>query len=144
MYRLSTGRHDKGVVRVGPSRHTCCINGESGEGVAVAGRWRSLFLGAAAAAVLVLPAGSQPTPAGGAHGEILWDTFGVPHVFGKDEAGVFYGFGYAQVKSHANLVLRLYGQAQGRAAEYWGEPYAESDRWVVTNGVHERAQKWYS
>ena len=56
----------------------------------------------------------------------------MPHVFGKDEAGVFYGFGWAQVKSHANLVLRLYGQAQGRAAEYWGHDYADSDRWVVS------------
>ena len=91
---------------------------------------------------LALPASSAPAPGEG-HGEILWDTFGVPHVFGKDEAGMFYGFGYAQVKSHANLVLRLYGQAQGRAAEYWGSDYADSDRWVLTNGVHERAQKWY-
>ena len=108
------------------------------------GRWKSLLLGAAAVAALALPAGSAPAPTGGAHGEILWDTFGVPHVFGKDEAGVFYGFGWAQVRSHANLVLRLYGQAQGRAAEYWGDEYAESDRWVITNGVHARAEKWYS
>ena len=106
--------------------------------------WKSLLLGAAAFAALSLPAGSAPArAAGGGHGEILWDTFGVPHVFGADEAGVFYGFGYAQVKSHANLVLRLYGQAQGRAAEYWGEGYADSDRWVLSNGIHERAEKWY-
>src|ERR1700761_6323832 len=111
----------------------------------MAGRWKSLLLGAAAGAVLALPAGSAPAPskAGGARGEILWDTFGVPHVFAKDEAGVFYGFGYAQVKSHANLVLRLYGQAQGRAAEYWGPSYVDSDRWVITNGVTDRARKWY-
>ncbi|HXS07322.1 MAG TPA: penicillin acylase family protein [Rhizomicrobium sp.] len=112
------------------------------------GHWKSVLLGAAAVAMLGLPAGSAPAAPnannGGPHGEILWDTFGVPHVFGKDEAGVFYGFGWAQVKSHANLVLRLYGQAQGRAAEYWGEDYAESDRWVITNGVHERAQRWYA
>jgi acyl-homoserine-lactone acylase len=104
--------------------------------------WKSLMLGAAALGLLAAPAGSQPV-AGDAHGEILWDTYGVPHVFGKDEAGVFYGFGYAQVKSHANLVLRLYGRAQGRAAEYWGERFAESDRWVIANGIHERAKKWY-
>jgi acyl-homoserine-lactone acylase len=82
--------------------------------------WKSLLLGAAALVVLAVPAGSQPMAAS-PHGEILWDTYGVPHVFGKDEAGVLYGFGWAQVKSHANLVLRLYGQAQGRAAEYWGD-----------------------
>jgi acyl-homoserine-lactone acylase len=92
-----------------------------------------------------LPAGSAPAPKdGGGHGEILWDSFGVPHVFAKDEAGVFYGFGWAQVKSHANLVLRLYGQAQGRAAEYWGDDYAASDRWVLANGITERARLWYA
>ena len=110
----------------------------------MSGRWKSLLLGAAALGLLAVPAGSAPAPvASGPHGEILWDTFGVPHVFGKDEAGVFYGFGWAQVKSHANLVLRLYGQAQGRAAEYWGQDYAESDRWVVSNGIYDRAKQWY-
>lgn len=108
------------------------------------GRWKSLCLGAAAAALLALPAGSAPAAGPGPHGEILWDTFGVPHVFGRDEAGMFYGFGWAQVKSHANLVLRLYGQAQGRAAEYWGDDYAASDRWVVSNGIYERARQWYA
>jgi acyl-homoserine-lactone acylase len=108
------------------------------------GRWRSLCLGAAAAALLTLPAGSAPAAMPGPHGEILWDTFGVPHVFGRDEAGMFYGFGWAQVKSHANLVLRLYGQAQGRAAEYWGDEYADSDRWVAANGITARARQWYA
>jgi acyl-homoserine-lactone acylase len=44
---------------------------------------------------------------------------------------------------HGNLLLRLYGQARGRAAEYWGEKYLESDRWVQTMGVPERARSWY-
>jgi acyl-homoserine-lactone acylase len=103
---------------------------------------KGVMCGIAGLVVLSLPAWSaQPAP--GPHGQILWDTFGVPHVFAKEEAGVFYGFGYAQVKSHANLVLRLYGQAQGRAAEYWGPNYAESDRWVLSNGIYERARQWY-
>ena len=108
-------------------------------------RLRFQVLGLAALAVTALLLRPVLTSAQNtnAHGEILWDTFGVPHVYGKDEAGVFYGFGWAQVKSHANLVLRLYGQAQGRAAEYWGAEYAESDRWVIGNGVYARARTWY-
>jgi acyl-homoserine-lactone acylase len=39
--------------------------------------------------------------------------------------------------------LRLYGQARGQAAEYWGEDYLESDRWVQTMGIPNRAQAWY-
>ena len=32
--------------------------------------------------------------------EILWDKYGVPHIYGKDAAAVFYGYGYAQALSH--------------------------------------------
>jgi acyl-homoserine-lactone acylase len=77
------------------------------------------------------------------HGEILWDSYGVPHIYASNETGVFYGFGWAQAQSHGNVILRLYGEARGRAAEYWGESYAEGDRWVATNGVYERAGDWY-
>src|SRR5262245_61566368 len=58
--------------------------------------------------------------------EILWDTWGVPHIFAKDAVGLFHAFGWAQMHSHGNLVLRLYGQARGRAAEYWGKDYVDS------------------
>ncbi len=75
--------------------------------------------------------------------EILWDTYGVPHIFAKDSAGLFRAFGYAQMESHGDLILRLYGQARGRAAEYWGDRYTPSDRWVWTNGIPERAATWY-
>ncbi|GAA6620716.1 acylase [Scytonema sp. NUACC26] len=75
--------------------------------------------------------------------EILWDTYGIPHIYGKDAQSAFQAFGWAQMQSHGNLLLRLYGQARGRAAEYWGEKYLESDRWVLTTGVPERARSWY-
>ncbi|MGB3637973.1 MAG: acylase [Rivularia sp. (in: cyanobacteria)] len=75
--------------------------------------------------------------------EILWDTYGIPHIYAKDSASAFRAFGWAQMQSHGNLLLRLYGQARGRAAEYWGEDYVDSDRWVLTMGVPERARVWY-
>jgi len=46
------------------------------------------------------------------------------------------------MENHANLLLRLYGQARGRAAEYWGAAWLESDRWVWTNGIPGRARDW--
>jgi len=76
--------------------------------------------------------------------EILWDTYGVPHIYSRDTQGLFRAFGWAQMQSHGNLILRLYGQARGRAAEYWGKEYLDSDRWVRTMGVPERAEKWYA
>jgi acyl-homoserine-lactone acylase len=75
--------------------------------------------------------------------EILWDDYGVPHVYGVDTRGAFQAFGWAQMQSHGDLILRLYGQARGRAAEYWGEDYLESDKWVVTMGIPQRGKTWY-
>jgi acyl-homoserine-lactone acylase len=75
--------------------------------------------------------------------EILWDTWGVPHVYAKDEVALLWAFGWAQMHSHADRILRLYGEARGRAAEYWGESYYDSDVWVRANGIPDRATEWY-
>jgi acyl-homoserine-lactone acylase len=75
--------------------------------------------------------------------EILWDNYGVPHIYAQNTAGAFRAFGWAQMKSHGNLILKLYGQARGRAAEYWGDEYLKSDKWVQTMGIPTRAQNWY-
>ena len=75
--------------------------------------------------------------------EILWDTWGIPHIFASENVGLFYALGWAQAKSHGNLVLRLYGQARGRGAEYWGEGYLSGDRWVRMMGIPKRARDWY-
>lgn len=98
------------------------------------------MLGAAAAAALLAGA---PGKAAAGGGEILWDTYGVPHVYAKTETGMFYGFGYAQAQSHGNLLLHIYGESRARAAEYWGPKFEASDRWLIANGQPERAVAWY-
>ena len=75
--------------------------------------------------------------------EILWDRYGVPHILAANEEELFYAFGRAQTRAHGNLLLRLYGEARARAAEYWGEEHLESDRWLRTMGIPERAGNWY-
>lgn len=75
--------------------------------------------------------------------EILWDTWGVPHIYAKDSEGLFEAMGWAQVNSHGNLILQLYGQGRGKAAEYWGEKYLKSDKYVRLMGIPERAEEWY-
>lgn len=74
--------------------------------------------------------------------EILWDIHDVPHIFAKDAPDLFHAMGWAQMKNHGNLILRLYGQARGRAAEFWGQRYLASDRWVATMSIPERAREW--
>ncbi|MCP5052162.1 MAG: acylase [bacterium] len=75
--------------------------------------------------------------------EILWDKWGVPHIFGKDMAGAFYAFGHAQMESHGNLILQLYGEARGRAAEYWGESNRDRDIMIRTLGIPQRGEEWF-
>ena len=60
--------------------------------------------------------------------EILWDRWGVPHVYAADEAEMYHAFGWAQMQSHANLILKLYAESRGMGSEIFGERYFESDR----------------
>ena len=76
--------------------------------------------------------------------EILWDNYGVPHIYGRTAKDMYYEFGWSQMHNHANLFLKLYGQARGRAAEYWGEPYRESDKQVLLFGLPALAKQEYS
>ncbi len=76
--------------------------------------------------------------------EILWDQYGVPHIFASDRESMFYANGWAQAQAQGNLLLHLYGESRGRGAEYWGADALALDRWVQTNGVPERAKAWYA
>ncbi len=100
--------------------------------------------GAPARAAVADTALTGERPPTGWRVEILWDTYGVPHVFASDPIALFFAFGWAQMRNHADLLLRLYGQARGRAAEYWGAEYLPSDRWVWTNGVPDRSREWWA
>jgi acyl-homoserine-lactone acylase len=104
--------------------------------IPVTSRVSALFL-LAAAACSAAPRGV----------EILWDKFGVAHVYAQSNEGLFFGYGYASMQSHGDLILKLYGESRGRAAEYWGAGERDanlvSDRWVVVNEVRERGENWY-
>lgn len=59
--------------------------------------------------------------------EILWDDYGIPHIYSSNTQEMYYAFGWAQMHNHGNLLMKLYGQARGCASEYWGVDYLESD-----------------
>jgi len=73
--------------------------------------------------------------------EILWDTYGVPHIFAKDRNGLAYAFGWAQMQNHRDLLLRLVAQSRGRGSEYLGKDYLEEDRWVWTLNLRADAER---
>jgi len=76
--------------------------------------------------------------------EILWDNYGVPHIYGKSMIEMYYAIGWSQMHNHANLILQLYGQARGRASEYWGKKYFTSDKQIHLFNLPEQAKKIYS
>lgn len=76
--------------------------------------------------------------------EILWDTWGVPHIVAKKDSDAFYAFGWAQMRSHADLLLKLYAVARGRGAEMFGDGYLPADRSVRMLGIPSLAEQWYA
>lgn len=76
-----------------------------------------------------------PAPPAVESSEVVWDAWGVPHVYGTTLEDVAFGYGWAQMRSHGDDLLRLYGQARGRAAEYWGEEHLALDRMLHTLGI---------
>ena len=74
--------------------------------------------------------------------EILWDRWGVPHIYAKDAESAFRAFGWAQMHSHANLVLRGIAKARGRGAEYFGKDLLLSDEGARTWGFYATARRW--
>jgi acyl-homoserine-lactone acylase len=75
--------------------------------------------------------------------EILWDTWGVPHIFAHNAISLFRAFGWAQMENQADLLLRLYGLARGRGAEYWGSQYLQSDNAIHLFSFPQQARVWY-
>ncbi len=75
--------------------------------------------------------------------EIFWDTFGVPHIFAKNNHEMYYAFGWAQMHNHADLILKLYAQGRGRAAEYWGIEFLNSDKLIHLYDIPAKAKKVY-
>jgi acyl-homoserine-lactone acylase len=78
--------------------------------------------------------------------EILWDKWGVPHIFAKNIPDMFFCYGWAQAEAHGDLLLHMLGRSRGRAAEYFGagagESNLKSDRWVLTNEIPHRSKLW--
>ncbi|MGA7385552.1 MAG: penicillin acylase family protein [Methylocella sp.] len=78
--------------------------------------------------------------------EILWDQFGIPHIYGPDVLTVVRGLGYAEMENHAETILMNVASARGRPAEYFGpgasNANVNNDIMVRTEDIPNRAQSW--
>ncbi len=105
---------------------------------------KQLFL--AVLFTILAPAGvyaqSHKPNSGDSKAEILWDTWGVPHIFAKDTESAARAFGWAQMQSHGNRLLHVVARARGRGAEYFGPDLLESDEVTRTMGTYAISRKW--
>ena len=76
--------------------------------------------------------------------EIIWDKYGVPHIYARNIEEMYYAYGWSQMHNHADLLLQLYGQARGRAAEYWGEKFIASDKQIQLFNLPDSARTQYA
>lgn len=76
--------------------------------------------------------------------ELLWDSYGVPHIYAANRRELAHAFGWAQMQNHGDLLLRLYAQARGRAAELLGPDYLAEDRWTWTVDIPGLAARDYA
>ena len=76
--------------------------------------------------------------------EILWDAWGVPHIYASSDEQAFRAFGYAQMEAHGDLMLKFYAAARGRAAEVYGADFAALDRATRTLGIPGHGGEWYA
>ncbi|MCK0110298.1 acylase [Flavobacteriaceae bacterium S0825] len=74
--------------------------------------------------------------------QIVWDTWGVPHIYADTVEDLFFQQGWAQMNNHANLILELYGSSRGKGAEYWGQSKLQNDMLIHTLGFEELAEEW--
>jgi len=81
--------------------------------------------------------------------EIVWDLWGVPHVFAKSDEGAMFGLGYASAKARLIQMELSRRVIQGRLAELIGDvsmgnsgdTTINSDMYMRTVGFYRHAQK---
>lgn len=71
--------------------------------------------------------------------EILWDEWGVPHIYSDNNTDLMYAFGWAQMHNHANLILELMAGSRGQGAEFSGASRVQSDMLVHSLRIPEKA-----
>ncbi len=84
----------------------------------------------------------SPSP----HGEIIWEKYGVPHIYGRTTEDVLFGYGVAHMENHAETILRKVAAGRGCLAEYFGagaqNSNITSDIQIRTFDIPRRSLSW--
>jgi penicillin G amidase len=72
--------------------------------------------------------------------EVLYDDYGIPHIYAKNEEDLFYTFGYVHAQDRLFQMEVLRRLADGRLSELFGEKALESDKFFRTLSFREHAK----
>jgi acyl-homoserine-lactone acylase len=74
--------------------------------------------------------------------EVLWDRWGVPHVYARSEREAYYGLGFAMARAHSTLLLRWYARARGCLAAVDGAEAIATDELTHRLSIPAIAASW--
>ncbi|MEZ4826908.1 MAG: penicillin acylase family protein [Bacteroidia bacterium] len=73
--------------------------------------------------------------------EVLYDTYGVPHIYGADDHDVYFALGYVHARDRLFQMEMIRRVAEGRLAETFGHDLLKADMLFRTLGIHRHSEK---
>ncbi|MGI9543000.1 MAG: penicillin acylase family protein, partial [Cyclobacteriaceae bacterium] len=73
--------------------------------------------------------------------EVLFDTYGVPHIYAENETDLYYALGYVHAQDRLFQMEMLRRVAGGRLAEILGPELLDADRFFRTLGFNQSAEQ---
>lgn len=73
--------------------------------------------------------------------EVIFDEYGIPHIYAQNERDAYFALGYAQAQERL-FQMELYRRlVQGRTAEIFGSALIPTDKYFLTLGLNELAKE---
>lgn len=73
--------------------------------------------------------------------EVIFDTYAIPHIFGRNEEDVYFALGYVHAQERLFQMEIIRRVASGRLAEILGADLVDTDRYFRTIGILDGAEK---
>ena len=73
--------------------------------------------------------------------EVIFDRYGIPHIYARDETDAFFALGYVHAQERLFQMEMMRRVAAGRLSELLGEKLVKTDKFFRTLGLMEQANK---
>lgn len=73
--------------------------------------------------------------------EILFDEYGIPHIYAENAEDAYFALGYAHAQERLFQMTLISRLVAGRMSEFLGEPLIKTDKYFRTMGVHKQAER---